>query len=422
MSILNRKLSLDPLLAIIVFHACIVRLMYVPGYNAIATLLCVFLLLTMLPKMRILFGGDCIRANLILLAMSFAMVLSSVINGYNFDGTLLFIARINLLTWYLELQAKKEKLREVATVFFLCSAAYLLATWWFILSDPLRAWRSDSYYFVGSKFSVSYLCLFGLVMYVIAFGGGKHKAFSFLVLVGMCILSILLILRVDCTTGVFGIALLVVLVVLRKVLGSLLRSPTFYVATSLVATFLLVLFSEAITHIGFVSDFITGFLGKSITLTGRLYVYEHLFPFLMQSPLLGNGYNSVYVLFDGQMTFSATGYALNAQNAILEYCLYFGIVGVALLYWFVCHILSVARSQPSGGVPWRGHIALTGLYVLTLLGMVEITINVHFFAYLAFYYALSVGCSDARTGGGPDGGRDARQEHSLDGASYEIGG
>ena len=85
------------------------------------------------------------------------------------------------------------------------------------------------------------------------------------------------------------------------------------------------------------------------------------------------------------MTFSAAGYALNAQNAILEYCLYFGIVGVFLLYWFVCHILSVARSQSSGGEPWRGYIALAGLYVLTLLGMVEITINVQFFAYLAFY-------------------------------------
>ena len=400
MNILNRKLSLDPLLATIVFHACIVRLMYVPGYNAIATFLCAFLLLTMLLKLRILFGGAYSRVNLILLAMSCAMVLSSVFNGYNLDGTLLFIARINLLTWYLELQARKGKLREVATVFFLCSAAYLLATWWFILSDPLRAWRSDSYYLVGSKFSVSYLCLFGLVMYVISFGGGKHKTFSFLVLAGMYILSILLIIRVDCTTGVFGIMLLIALVALRNALGSSLRSPAFYVGASLVATFVLVLFSEAITHIGFVADFITDFLGKSITLTGRSYVYEHIFPFLAQSPLLGNGYNSVYVLFDGQMTFSATGYALNAQNAILEYYLYFGIVGVLLLYWFVCHILSVARSQSSGGESWRGHIALAGLYVLTLLGMVEITINVQFFAYLAFYYAFSVGCVTVRAGEG----------------------
>lgn len=400
MSFLNRKLSFDPLLAIIVFHACIVRLMYVPGYNAISTFLCAFLLLTMLPKLRILFGGAYARVNLILLAMSFAMALSSILNSYNLDGALLFIARINLLIWFVELQARKGLLRDIAAVFFLCSAAYLLATWWFILSDPLRVWRSDSNYLVGSKFSVSYLCLFGLVMYVIAFGGKKRRALSVLALAGMCVLSILLILRVDCTTGMFGIALLVALVALRKVLGTSLRSPTFYVGTSLVSTFVLVLFSEAITHIGFVADFITGFLGKSITLTGRSYVYEHVFPFLVQNPLLGNGYNSVYALFDGQMTFSATGYALNAQNAILEYCLYFGIVGVALLYWFVCHILSVARRQPLGGESWRGYIALVGLYVLTLLGMVEITINVQFFAYFAFYYALSVSCADTRAGEG----------------------
>ncbi len=57
MSLLDRRLGIDPLLAIIVFHACIVRLMYVPNYNAIATYLCVFLLLIMLPKLRILFGG-----------------------------------------------------------------------------------------------------------------------------------------------------------------------------------------------------------------------------------------------------------------------------------------------------------------------------------------------------------------------------
>lgn len=398
MSLLNRKLSLDPLLAIIVFHACIVRLMYVSGYNAIAMSLCAFLLLTMLSKLRILFGGACSRANLILLAMSFVMILSSIFNGYNLDGTLLFIARINLLTWFVELQARKGRLRDVAAVFFLCSAAYLLATWWFILSDPLRAWRSGSYYLVGSKFSVSYLCLFGLVMYAISFSGGKRKTFGSLVFVGMCILSILLILKVDCMTGVFGIALLVVLVALRRAFEPFLRSPVMYLGTSLVATFVLVLFSEAITHIGFVADFITGFLGKSITLTGRLYVYEHVLPFLAQSPLLGNGYNSVYALFEGQMTFSATGYALNAQNAILEYCLYFGIVGVVLLYWFVCHILSVARSRPSAGESWRGYMALAGLYVLTLLGMVEITINVQFFAYLAFYHALSVGCADARVG------------------------
>lgn len=398
MSILNRKLSLDPLLVFIVFHACIVQLMYVPSYNTIATCLCVFLLFTMLPKLRILFGGVCARVNLILLAMSFAMVMSSIANGYNLDGTLLFIARINLLIWFVELQARNGRLRDTAAVFFLCGVIYLLATWWFILVDPLRAWRNDSYYLVGSKFSVSYLCLFTLVMYAIAFSGGRHKLISFLALAGMCILAILLIFRVNCTTGVFGIVLLIVFVALRKTFAHFLPSPTFFVGASVVATFVLLLFSEAITRVGIVSDFITDFLGKSVTLTGRLYVYDHVLPFLMQSPLLGNGYNSVYVLFDGQMTFSATGYALNAQNAILEYCLYFGIVGVALLYWFVCHILSVARDQPSDGASWRGYIALGGLYVLTLLGMVEITINVQFFAYLAFYYALSVDCSDARAG------------------------
>lgn len=394
MSLLDRRLGIDPLLAIIVFHACIVRLMYVPNYNAIATYLCVFLLLIMLPKLRILFGGVYARINLMLLAMSFSMVLSSLFNAYNFDGTLLFIARINLLTWFVELQAKKGKLRGVAAIFFLCCVAYLLATWWLMLSDPLMAWRNDSYYLVGSKFSVSYLCLFGLVMYVISFGGGKRKAFSSFVLIVMCALSVLLILRVNCVTGVFGIVLFIILLVFRRTLEPFLRRPIVFVGTSLVATFVLVLFSEAITHIDFVADFITGFLGKSVSLTGRLYVYEHMVPFLVQSPVLGHGYNSVYVLFDGKMIFSKTGYALDAQNAMFEYYLYFGIVGVLLLYWFVCHSLSVIRNSSSAGRAWQGYIPLVGLYVLTLLGMVEITINVQFFAYLAFCYALSVGCTN----------------------------
>ena len=217
----------------------------------------------------------------------------------------------------------------------------------------------------------------------------------------MSFLSVLLILRVGCTTGVFGVALFTILAALKRTLGPSLRRPMMYVGTSLVATFILVLFSETITHIGFVADFITGFLGKSITLTGRSYVYEHVLPFLAQSPLLGNGYNSVYALFDGRMMFSATGYALNAQNAMIEYCLYFGIVGVVLLYWFICHILSVAGSQSSAKDSWQGHMALVGLYVMTLLGMVEITINVQFFAYPAFYYALFVDCTAVRTKEGP---------------------
>lgn len=398
MSLLDRKLSLDPILSIVVFHACIVQLAYVPNYNAIASVLCILLLSSMLPKLRILFSKPYIRGNLILLVMSFVMMLSSFFNSYNLNGTLLFAAKINILTWFIELQSNKGRLRNVAFVFFLCSAFYLLFTWWLILSDPLRAWRSGSYYLVGSKFSVSYLCLFALVMYAIASDGRKRRTIRSLGLMCMCILSALLILRVDCTTGIFGIVLFVVLAVLKKVLGPFLHRSAVYVATSLFATFVLVLFSEAITHIGFVSDFITEFLGKSITLTGRSYVYEHVFPFLAQNPLLGHGYNSVYILFDGQMRFSAVGYALNAQNAILEYCLYFGIAGVFLLYWFVCHVLSSSPTEPCAGESTSGHMSLTGLYVLTLLGMVEITINLQFFAYLAFYYALSAERAEVRSG------------------------
>lgn len=401
MRLIDRKLSLNPLLSIAVFHACVVRVVYIPGYNTIASVLCAIILCVMLLRVKKIFSEPYLKVNLLLFAMSAVMVVSSLLNSYNMNGTLLFIARLNLLTWFLEIQCSEGRIRSTATVFFLCCVVYLLITYYYIVSDPLMAWRNELNYLVGTKFSVSYLALFGLIMYVIAAGRSIKTIPRAVLFAALCVLALLLALRIDCNTGAIGIVLFMLAIAFKPVLEHPLHKPITYLVTSIFVTFILFAFGEIVLHVGFVSDVITNVFGRSSDLSGRTYVYEHVFPFLVNSPLFGYGYNSVYALFEGVMMFSATGNALDAQNAILEYCLYFGLVGVALLYCYICFVLSRGARHIAEGDDWGRYVSLVGLYVLTILGMAEITINVQFFAYIALYAALSAEEALARDFGYP---------------------
>lgn len=380
------KININFFISIILFHSIILKLYYFDyNYNLVSFGLLGIVLIYLSTKYKIIFSNHNKWINLFLIVISFFMLCSSLINMYNLDGTILYIMRINTLFWFFEYVASTGNIRQVSKTFFFLSLIYLIMTYYYILMDPLMAWKNNLYYLIGSKFYVSYIALFSISMFLYTYDESiKNHLTMKIIVILLFIFSYILISRVKCSTGLVGLILLVLLICGKKCFEKRIHKFYIFLTVTIISSSILLLFNKII-NIPAISNFITNVLSRDITLTGRTIVYGSIFGYLKKSMLLGYGYNSVYNLFNNTMKIGNQTYALDAQNAILEYILYFGIIGVFLLFLFIYFIF----------LKYKGKVKLTNeyyffafLYVLIILGMAEITINMLFFTTLAFIYCL----------------------------------
>ena len=114
--------------------------------------------------------------------------------------------------------------------------------------------------------------------------------------------------------------------------------------------------------------------------------------------LFGHGYNSVWEMFSGVMRIGSNAYAMDAQNAFLEYWLYFGVLGVVSLVALILVVFGRQKQYMKYDFRKKTYYALSGLYILVLLGTIEITINMVFYCFLSLIAVLSCADNDVSKG------------------------
>lgn len=191
---------------------------------------------------------------------------------------------------------------------------------------------ATGFLFSKSKFNVAYMCIFFLMFYWMVWSGNKmlskrHKRKLFLCL---GIVSILLCVAVKTATGTIIVTLFVSLTYLSGKSFKIINNPVILVVNVLISMF--VIFSLNIfISVPAVQNIITGLFHKDLTLTGRLRIYELIYPLLMRAGLFGNGYGSYVV-----ESLEYHGW-YNAQNGLSEIILNYGFLGAGsfLLMVFV---------------------------------------------------------------------------------------
>ena len=384
----NLKISFYPIAVILAYFFCIIRLSYVPNINNYALIIDILLFIFLFLKGAVTKNYKYRKINFSLFIFGIFSVVSSIVNMKNVDGTLLYILKIIDITLLVQYVTEIKKDVNSSKILFFLSIIMTFVTISYQMTHPLFAWKNGLNYFIGTKFSVSYNAISSMIFYQYAFGKGKHKNIFniiFIILFGFVVYTCD---YVKCMTGVIGAIICFIFIILAKLkklkskkTSVLLKSNTAILIFIISAISVLVL--EKIISIPIIEDFIINTLGKSSDLSGRLIVYENYPIYLKDHIIFGYGYNNVYELFKDTMKIRSNSFAFDAQNALLEYFLYFGLFGTSSFIVFVKNSFKRLGSLSIDEMD-RKRIFILGFYLLVFLGIIEITINPLFYLFLSF--------------------------------------
>lgn len=374
------KISILPVITCLIFHAIIIRIYYINNYTTISTICLAIICIYMLPKINILMLKKFFRVNVTIFILFVIFMISALINSWNYDGTLQYMLKIILLFWFFEYVNEKGKTDNVIKVLMLLGLSYSLYNLYLVLQNPLIAWKHNMVYLLGTKFSMSYLILMTLVLFTYLYDEKiKIKKMYKLMFVGLAFLAIFISIKLNCSTGMIA-SIMFIIFYLNPFSGikNFMRKPKNAIIIFVISCLILVLFYEVILNISIIQRFIEEILNRSITLTGRVFIYNKSFSFLHGHILFGHGYNSVCYLFKNTMRIGNNAYALDAQNALLEYWFYGGILAVITILILIYNCFKSNYISKN-----KNDVIIFGIYVFLILGMVEITINFYLFLFLA---------------------------------------
>ena len=299
--------------------------LYFDGYNQImykASLVCV---LAMLPKINAILKEEFRTVNIICLLICLSIFISDFISkGYPNFGTSssnIFILKMITFMMFYEICIYEnwwdKNLRIVlAILVFYCVISDIM-----IFTSPnvsIASWGEVfNNYLVGSKFNLSYMHFWIVILLPYAFDNKKLYVAS---VVWTALVSVL----DACSTMIVGIAIYSLVVFFYDRIKALLQNRLFMCGYMLLCSVVLILWN-GILETPFVKSILQNVLKESATLTGRLGIYEALWTLIYVNPLFGVGFDFNYLF-----SYTYTG-AANYQNGLVDVYVSFGIIGLILL-------------------------------------------------------------------------------------------
>lgn len=256
----------------------------------------------------------------------------------------------------------------IATFYVIINAASVFFTENGITQN---AWDQANY-LIGGKFSVFYLSLIWLAIYLCS---RKRKMRKIPITIVLAFLSILSI-RTDCSTGAFCLFLVWLMLVFEKI-----RKVTFKPIVVICATIafnLLLVFYNTFLQSGTAAYLVQNILHRNLNLTGRTEIYDQFFLLIGKDILWGLGYNNTLVS-------SSLGY-LNAQNGFLDVISKCGLIGVA--FFLVIYAMAILYSYHSEEKEKCLLCIWPVLIAFIIAGLVEISFNTYFFLVLSVCFSF----------------------------------
>ena len=327
---------------------------------------------------------------LVVLAFCAVVLVSAVVNRHPYVGTNPMRTSLRLVLYLLELFALAVWIAETGKWKYALNILFWYVLLLTVVTDALFFSRlvvfkkgKTENYLVGTKFSVSYLHMYLLMLWVLRFRMQKRyvKKSKRLLIVALPII-VAVAIRLDCMTGVIGGILLILLLLMvdSKIQKRFLRlSGPFRIFLLMAATVLFPFIAERILSIPIVAYTVEDILGRDLTLTGRLMIFNQFGRKMHGNWLWGYGYGN------GNVAAEHFFRCANAQNALLHWILQGGIAVAAAIVTLVLMIFK----RFSHCTRKKEIMPIAALvYVIVILGMVETTYNLCFFLWLALIFAF----------------------------------
>lgn len=371
------KLNINDIIGFLIFHILFIKLPYFDFYTnkvlPILTLFCFFYCIINIKKWL---NKKYSKINSIFLIFIVSMTISSLLNPNTFRG-FLFILKFFIGFTFFEIVASKKRIHNIVHEFYILFLIYMLISDSLVIFKP-SLFNNYKEYFIGNKFYLVYHNILTLLFLSINNNHKKNNLFNHIFFIIISIISIYISIKVDCITGLLGIIMTIFLIEIFDFFKRNLFNAKIIFIIMFFSCSLLLLFSQ-ILKVEQVSNFIINVLHGDVTLTGRTYIYEHVFEIIKSKILLGYGYGNGY-----ETMYNAIK-APNTQNALLECILNFGVIGLGIMLHLFYKIINNFYVNSK-----KKNVLIIYIIVFSILGMVEITIDLKFLSIIAIINAYSL--------------------------------
>ena len=324
--------------------------------------------------------------NVILFSFVFLIMISGVSNygSLNTVNPLLssFLISIRIIGLFLMIEYLTEinQFYSLIVIYSILTFIFVIFSDIIILIFPTLTSNMEPYYFIGNKFAVIYTHLQLLVLLLVRKNIERRNCYKIYIIL-LVFLTAFMALRVECMTGLTGLIIFILFCILIKVTKNIFYNPAVFFA-SLIVSSLFVIAYEIILRFPLIQNLIISVFNRSLTLTGRTYIYANLFQILKEHWLWGYGYGSSYEICVKYLHFADT------QNGIFEWILQSGIFVTACLVILLLVIINLYKKSKERREYFIPVLAL--LYTFLVLSSVEITIDMHFIFLLSILFGWSI--------------------------------
>ena len=324
--------------------------------------------------------------NVILFSFVLLMMMSGVSNygSLNTVNPLLssFLISIRIIGLFLMIEYLTEinQFYSLIVIYSRLTSIFVIFNDIIILIFPTLTSNMEPYYFIGNKFAVIYTHLQLLVLLLVRKNVEQRNCYKIYIIL-LAFLTAFMELRVECMTGLTGLIIFISFCILIKVTQNIFYNPAVFFA-SLIVSSLFVIAYEIILRFPLIQNLIISVFNRSLTLTGRTYIYANLFQILKEHWLWGYGYGSSYEICVKYLHFADT------QNGIFEWILQSGIFVTACLVILLLVIINLYKKSKERREYFIPVLAL--LYTFLVLSSVEITIDMHFIFLLSILFGWSI--------------------------------
>ncbi len=376
LSMQQKYISIDNLIAALIYFIAFLRMPFVGAYNDLKHLVLISAIIYCLYYFSYI-DRKYLKINIALVVFVLWTMLSAVINrhntvSWNIMSTATYFAFLLLgMGFSLEILVARIGYRNLVDIFFKCAVFTIVLEDLYIFSGRI-VWQGDSTIFpLGSKFAVMYQHLILLCLLLQSTRTHvKLKKFVFPYIVFLILMGI----KVDCVTGMVGTVMFVVIWIVLK------RFPKFFTKPIAALLVELIAFSYIFLGVFIMNDervvsFIDNYMGGAGTMLARVGIYQNAFPLIMSTPVLGFGYGTTYEIGMAMAGFS------NTQNSLYQWAWYAGIPATIVILAIIMISFEYIQKRYLEDNFYDIYI-LALFYVYILLGAIEILMDQPFFTIL----------------------------------------
>ena len=384
------EVSISTILAVLIFLTQFISLSYFSWYNILRYGTIILLGIYVGKRIRIVLKKEYLLVNGIALLFALSTVYTAYLNRSRmgdrdpFLASIPFVSALILFLFFMEIRAENNQVKNTMDVFYKTAFVITIITDILVFLMP-SLFAIYHQYFVGTKFAVVYLHMLLIVLYLTRNPIKKLNGSKKIPLLLLFAWSFIVGMQVNCSTGIVGVFVLLLLIFIINGREKIFLNGIFYcLMQALCLGF--VFFYEFVLGNPVIEDIITNYLGRDITLTSRTHIFEKVPVILTKQNgwIKGMGYGSSYdlgVRFGG---FPDT------QNGILEWIWQVGIPTTIIMVLMFVLILTVARKHTSFANREILLPLISGVYLFTILGTIEITIGVMYFSLMICIMSVAI--------------------------------